>query len=108
MNRLSNIKNITPKSRKGAKTMNKEQKMEMAVRIINDMMERTNAMWIAPQDIHTYSWGWRNEDTISSDHDTQFFYMHKIDQLCHTLGLTYTVTVGENLDGKPTPYVQIF
>lgn len=82
--------------------------MEMAVRIINDMMERTLSMWVTKQDIQTYAWGWRNECTISSDHDKQFFYMHEIDQLCHTLGLTYTLTVGNNLDGEPTPYVTIF
>lgn len=88
--------------------MTKEQKMEMAVRIINDMMELTNAMWIAPQDIKTYAWGWRDEDTISSNHHTQFFHMHEIDQLCSCLGLSYTVTVGMNMDGEPTPYVSIY
>lgn len=80
----------------------------MAKRIINDMMEQTTSTWKAPQDIQTYAWGWRNEYTISSDHDHQFFYMHEIDQLCQTLGLNYTLTVGSNLEGEPTPYVTIF
>lgn len=88
--------------------MKKEQKIELAKRIINDMMEQTVSTWKAPQDIQTYAWGWRSEYTISSDHDDQFFYMHEIDQLCHTLGLSYTLTVGNNLDGEPTPYVTIF
>lgn len=83
-------------------------KFELAVELINDLIEKTNERWTTEKDIRTYAWGWRDRETVSSFHDNQFYYMDEIIYICHTLGLHYTLTVGNNLDGVPTPFVSIF
>lgn len=88
--------------------MNRKAKFEMAVELINDLIERTNERWTTDKEIRTYAWGWRDSETLSSLHDTQFFYMDEISSICRTLGLNYTLSVGDNIDGVPTPFVTIF
>lgn len=88
--------------------MTKKAKFELAVELINDLIKKTNERWTTDREIRTYAWGWRNSDTLSSLHDSQFFYMDEISRICRTLGLHYSLTVGDNLDGVPTPFVLIF
>ena len=88
--------------------MTKKAKFQMAVQLINALIEETNQRWTSDADIRTYAWGWHDGETLSSLHDNQFYYMDEIVSICHTLGLHYTVTVGNNLDGVPTPFVSIF
>ena len=83
-------------------------KFELAVELINDLIKKTNERWTTERDIRTYAWGWRDGETVSSLHDDQFYYMDEIISICRTLGLHYTLTVGNNLDGVPTPFVSIF
>lgn len=80
----------------------------MAVQLIDGLIEETNQRWTSDADLRTYAWGWRHGFTLSSLHDTQFYYMDEIVCICRTLGLHYTLTVGNNLDGEPTPFVSIF
>lgn len=80
----------------------------MAVQLINDLIEQTNERWSRDEDIRTFAWGWRDGETLSSLHDNQFYYMDEIIDICRTLGLHYTLTIGDNLDGVPTPFVSIF
>ena len=98
----------TPGCGLNSKIMNRKAKFEMAVELINDLIDRTNERWTTDSEIRTYAWGWRNSDTLSSLHDGQFFFMDEISSICRTLGLNYSLTVGENLDGVPTPFVSIF
>lgn len=88
--------------------MTSKFKMELAVELINELIKQTNERWTTDKDIRTYAWGWRDSETLSSLHGTQFFYMDEISSICRTLGLNYMLTVGDNVDGVPTPFVQIF
>lgn len=87
--------------------MNKDEKMELAKKLINEVINKTVNRWNG-NDLITYSWGWRDESTLSSDHDGQFFYIEEVRAIIKALNLNITITVGPNLDGKPTPYIGIF
>lgn len=87
--------------------MTHDEKLELAKKLINEKFNKTLELWQG-NDLLTYAWGWRNEDTLSSNHDGQFYYLDQIVLIVKALGLNYTVTVGNNLDGKPTPYIGIF
>lgn len=80
----------------------------MAVQLIDDLIEQTNERWSRDEKIRTYAWGWRGGFRLSSLHDNQFYYMDEIVDICRTFGLNYTLTVGDNFDGEPTPVVSIF
>lgn len=82
--------------------------MKMAVVLIDAKIAETNERWTTDKEYQTYAWGWRGDHTLFSLHDHQFYYMDEIVDICRTLGLHYTLTVGENLDGEPTPFVSIF
>lgn len=88
--------------------MTKAQRMLIARKLINAKMNETLEMWAGKEELMTYAWGWRDIGTVSSNHDGQFFYMDEIVAICKALGLHYTLTVGRNLDNRPTPFVSIF
>lgn len=88
--------------------MTKNEKMAIARKLINAKINETLEMWAGKEELTTYAWGWRDIDTVSSNHDGQFFNMDDIAAICKVLKLNYTLTVGLNLDNKPTPFVMIF
>lgn len=87
--------------------MTKDEKMALAKKLINEEINKTLNRWTG-NDLLTYSWGWRNESTVSSNHDGQFFYMEEVRAILKALGLNYCLTVGPNCDGQLTPYIDIF
>ena len=87
--------------------MTHEEKMDLAKRMINEKINMTLESWQG-KDILTYAWGWRNDSTLSSNHDGQFFYLEEVQAIIKAVGLNYTLTVGPNCDGNPTPYIGIF
>ena len=99
--------NLNPKSRKGTETMTKDEKMTLAKKLINEEINKTLSRWNG-HDLTTYAWGWRDEWTVSSNHDSQFFYLEEVRAITKALGLSYTLAVGPNCDGQPTPYISIF
>lgn len=88
--------------------MTKEESLALAKSLINEEMAKVKSLWSKEKDIHLYSWGWRDEYTISSDHARQFFYIDFIIDLVRALHLDYTVSVGKNLDDEPTVYISLF
>lgn len=87
--------------------MNKEQRIELAKRLINVEINRTMSMWSNPEDLYTYAWGWRNNDTVSNNHGNQFFNADEVLNIVRVLRLSYTLTICENCDGEPTPAITI-
>lgn len=87
--------------------MTQDEKMALAEKLINEEINKTLSMWNG-HDLKTYAWGWRNEWTVSSNHDGQFFNLEEVRAITKALGLTFTLTVGPNCDGQPTPYITIF
>lgn len=87
--------------------MTQDEKMALAKRLINEKINATLSSWTG-NDLITYAWGWRNENTVSSNHDGQFFYIEEVRAITKAFGLNFTITVGPNCDGQPTPYIGIF
>ena len=88
--------------------MKKNEKIALAKRMINDLINETLNQWAGLPELQTYAWGWRSEDTLSSNHDSQFFYMDEVAAIVHACGLNYMLKVGLNLDNHWTPYISIF
>ena len=88
--------------------MKKNEKIALANRLINDLINETLNQWAGLPELKTYAWGWRSENTVSSNHEDQFFYMDEVAAIVHVCGLNYTLTVGMNCDNHPTPYIEIF
>lgn len=88
--------------------MKKNEKIAVARKLINDLINETLNQWAGLPELQTYAWGWRSEDTLSSNHEGQFFYMDEIAAIVHVCGLNYTLTVGMNCDNRPTPYITIY
>lgn len=88
--------------------MNKEQRIELAKRLINVEINRTMSMWANPEDLYTYAWEWRNNDTVSNNHGNQFFNADEVLNIVHALRLNYSLTICNNCDGEPTPAISIF
>ena len=55
--------------------MKKNEKIALAKRMINDLINETLNQWAGLPELPTYAWGWRRENTLSSNYDSQFFYM---------------------------------
>lgn len=87
--------------------MTQDEKMALAKKLINEKINETLSRWTG-NDLMTYAWGWRDERTVSSNHDDQFFYMEEIHAITMALDLHYCLTVGPNCDGQPTPYISIY
>ena len=87
--------------------MTHEEKMDLAKQMINEKINKTLERWQG-HDLLTYAWGWRNETTLSSNHEGQFFNLEEVQPIIKALELNYTITVGPNCDGNPTPYIGIF
>ena len=88
--------------------MNHKERLELAKRLINEEINRTLAMWSDPEDIHTYAWGWIDPYTVGNNHGDQFFYVEEVVEIVKVLRLNYTLTIRKNLDGEPTPALNIF
>ena len=87
--------------------MNKEERIELAKKLINEEINRTLERWEG-EDLLTYAWGWRNEDTVSSNHHTCFYNYDVVKAIANGLRLKVGLSVGPNCDGNMTPYVQIW
>ena len=87
--------------------MNKEERIELAKKLINEEINRTLERWEG-EDLLTYAWGWRNEDTVSSNHHTCFYNYDVVKAIANGLRLNVGLSVGPNCDGNMTPYVQIW
>ena len=88
--------------------MKRNEKIALANRMINDKINETLNLWAGQPELKTYAWGWRSEDTLSSNHEHQFFYMDEVAAIVKVCGLNYRLTVGMNCDNQPTPYITIF
>lgn len=88
--------------------MNKEERFELAKRLINEEINRTQSMWSTPEDLYTYAWGWRDSETVGNNHGNQFFYAEEVVRIVNALRLNYTLTICKNCDGEPTPAITIF
>ena len=100
--------NLNPKSRKGTEIMNHDERLELAKRLINDEINRTLTMWSSPEDLYIYAWGWRDSDTVGSNHGKQFFYAEEVVGIVKGLRLNFTLTICNNEDGEPTPAIHIW
>lgn len=87
--------------------MDKKQRLELAKQLINDVISATNKR-CKGNDFLTYAWDWRSDETVSSNHSTQFFYLDEIKSIADGLSLNLILTVGPNLDGDSTPYITIW
>ena len=88
--------------------MKHDERLELAKRLINAEINRTLTMWQTPQDMMTYAWGWRDNETVSNNHGNQFFYADEVINIVHVLRLNYTLTICKNCDEEPTPAISIF
>ena len=88
--------------------MKRNEKIALANRLINEKINETLNLYAGTPELQTYAWGWRSEDTLSSNHDGQFFYMDEVAAIVNVCGLHYMLTVGMNCDNHPTPYITIF
>ena len=88
--------------------MNHEERLQLAKRLINEEIDKNLSMWSTPEDLHTYSWRWRDADTVANDHGDQFFYADKVITICNALDVHYMLTICNNEDGEPTPALHIW
>lgn len=88
--------------------MNKDERLELAKRLINEEINRTLTMWSTPEDLYTYAWGWRDTDTVGNNHGHQFFYAEEVIGIVNGLRLHYSLTITKNEEGEPTPGLLIF
>lgn len=89
-------------------TMNHDERLELAKKLINEEINRTLAMWSTPEELQTYAWGWRGSDTVGNNHGNQFFYAEEVVGIVKALRLNYSLTLTKNEDGEPTPALLIF
>lgn len=88
--------------------MNHDERLELAKRLINEEINRTLTMWSTPEELHTYTWGWRDSDTVGNNHGNQFIYVEEVTKIVNALRLNYTLILSKNEDGEPTPGLHIF
>lgn len=88
--------------------MDHEERLELAKRLINEEINRTLEMWLTPEDLYTYAWGWRSDDIVSNNHGNQFFNADEVITIVKAYRLSYILSVCNNCDGEPTPAITIF
>lgn len=88
--------------------MDREERLELAKKLINEEINSSLSMWKSHVDIHTYAWGWLDKETVGNNHGNQFFYADEVIGLVKALRLSYTLTVRDNCDGEPTAAITIF
>lgn len=89
--------------------MSKEERIDMATKLLNEQMNDTLQTWSdVPEKLIYYAWGWREENTVGNNHGSAFFYADDVIKILEALELNWHLSLAKNEDGELTPTIYFF
>lgn len=91
------------------KTTSKHERVEIAVTLIQDLINYTLEIWgDNPENLTTYAWGWRSEHEVGNNHGNEFYYADEVIKILVGLELNWHLSLAKNADGELTPTIHFF